>query len=82
MRIQKAKISFSSVRNEDLLQITLQSDVPAFFVEIETETDMVLSDNFMHLTSRMQRAVTGRLPKGYKGIPKIRVRSLCDSYEF
>ena len=82
MQIQKAEISFSSVRNADLLQITLQSNVPAFFVEIETEEDMVLSDNFMHLTDRMTCVVTGCLPKGYKGIPKIRVRSLCDSYEF
>lgn len=82
MRIKKAEITCSSVREGEQLIMTLRTDVPAFFVEIETEADMVLSDNFMHLTDGAEYIVTGQLPKGYKGIPGICVQSLCDSYEF
>lgn len=82
MHIKKANISCHCRRDGDFAYFTLQSDAPAFFVEIQTDVDMVLSDNFMHLTDAKQREVTGRLPEGYPGLPKVRVRSLCDSYAF
>lgn len=82
MRIKKAMISHTSIRKGNLLLITLQSSVPAFFVQIETDVDLVLSDNYMHLTNGKEWTVTGYLPEGYEGTPEIHVRSLCDSYEF
>ncbi len=81
MMLKKASITCSCEREGDLLALVLKSDVPAFFVEIETDVDMVLSDNFMHLTGQEEYRVTGKLPEGYAGIPKVKVWSLRDSYE-
>ena len=43
--------------------------------------DLVWSDNFMHLTGKEPYEITAVLPEGAEGVPKIRVRSLCDSWE-
>lgn len=80
MEIKKAEITCRSQREGDMLTIILQSDVPAFFVEAETGADIVLSDNFMHLTDSREYKISGRLPQGYEGVPKVRVHSLCDSF--
>lgn len=83
MKIKKAEIKYSCTREEDQLLITLKSNVPAFFTEIEVKgTDIILSDNFIHLTDNSEYKITGKIPDGYKGIPEICVHSLCDSYVF
>lgn len=82
MHLKKADISCSCRRVGDLAYFTLHSDVPAFFVEIETDVDMILSDNFMHITDGKQYEITGQLPEGYEGLPVVCVKSLCDSYAF
>lgn len=83
MNIKKAVICHKCTRKEDLLAITLKSDVPAFFVEARIkETDMVLSDNFIHLTDNKEHIITGKIPEGYNGQIEVSIQSLCDSYEF
>lgn len=82
MQIKKSTVSCTTARDGNRLSVTLRSTAPAFFVEIETDADLILSDNFMHLTDTQEHVVTGQLPSGYQGIPKVRVRSLCDSYHF
>lgn len=82
MRLKKAEITCACTRAGDMLCVSLKSSVPAFFVEIETDADMILSDNFMHMTETRDYTVTGKLPDGYEGIPAVRARSLCDSYEY
>lgn len=81
MHLQKAQITNRWEREGDVLKIYLTSNLPAFFVEVETNVDMVLSDNYMHLTEQKEYAITGNLPGGYEGMVKIAVHSLCDSYE-
>ena len=63
-----------------MLSLILKSDVPAFFVEIETDIDMVLSDNYMHLTEDREYKITGTLPDGYEGLPQVSIHSLSGSY--
>lgn len=82
MQIQKAVVSCTGIRTDNLLTVTLQSKIPAFFTAVETDADLVWSDNFMHLTDGQAHTITAQLPEGYIGIPKIHVKSLCDSYEF
>ena len=82
MHLKKAKVNCSCTRKGDELLVVLKSDVPAFFVEIETDADMVLSDNFIHMTENREYKITGTLPEGYQGLPQVNVQSLCDSYEF
>lgn len=82
MQIPKTEISCKCTRDGNILSVTLRSKEPAFFVEVETDADLVWSDNFMHLTDGKEHTVTARLPEGSEGMPKIRVRSLCDSYDF
>lgn len=82
MHLKKAKVTCNCTRKEDELLVVLKSDVPAFFVEIETDNDMVLSDNFIHMTENREYKITGTLPEGYQGLPQVNVQSLCDSYEF
>lgn len=83
MKIKKAEINYNLTRKNDQLVITLKSNVPAFFAEVEVkEADIILSDNFMHLTDNKEHKITGKLPEGFTGIPEISVQSLCDSYEF
>lgn len=70
-------------KKKDHLAITLKSDVPAFFVEARIkETDMVLSDNFIHLTDNKEHIITAKIPEGYNGQIEVSIQSLCDSYEF
>ncbi len=82
MQIPKTVISCTGTRSGNLLSVTLHSQTPAFFAEVETDADLVWSDNFMHLTDGKEHTVTAQLPQGYEGMPQLRVRSLCDSYEF
>ncbi len=83
MKIKKAEIKYSCTREEDQILITLKSNVPAFFTEIEVKgADIILSDNFIHLTDNSEYKITGKIPEGYKGIPEVCVYSLCDSYVF
>lgn len=82
MQIQKAVISCTGTRTDNLLTVILQSKTPAFFTAVETDADLVWSDNFIHLTDGQAHTITAQLPEGYIGIPKIHVKSLCDSYEF
>lgn len=83
MKIKKAEIKYSCTREENQLLIMLKSNVPAFFTEVEIKgADIILSDNFIHLTDNSGHKITGKLPEGYKGIPEICVHSLCDSYVF
>ena len=81
MQIEKAEITFEAKREGNLLTLQLKSDVPAFFVSVESDVDLVWSDNFMHLTGKEPYEITAVLPEGAEGVPKIRVRSLCDSWE-
>lgn len=81
MQIEKAEITFDAKREGNLLTLQLKSDVPAFFVSVESDVDLVWSDNFMHLTGKEPYEITAVLPEGAEGVPKIRVRSLCDSWE-
>ena len=81
MQIKKAEITFDVMIEGDLLTVRLKSDAPAFFVSVESNVDLVWSDNFMHLTGKEPYEITAVLPEGAEGVPKIRVRSLCDSWE-
>ena len=82
MHLKKTEVSCNCRRDGERVFFTLQSKVPAFFVEIQTDVDLVLSDNFIHLTDGKECEVTGQLPEGYEGLPTVEVRSLCDSYAF
>lgn len=82
MKIGTPHITCESVCKGGLLELTLKTDVPAFFVAIETDADLPLSDNFMHLTGPEEYKVTGKLPDGSAGIPQVRIYSLRDSYAF
>lgn len=81
MQIKKAEITFDVMIEGNLLTVRLKSDAPAFFVSVESNVDLVWSDNFMHLTGKEPYEITAVLPEGAEGVPKIRVRSLCDSWE-
>ena len=80
MQLKKATVTCSCNRKGDVLSLILKSDVPAFFVEIETDIDMVLSDNYMHLTEDREYKITGTLPDGYEGLPQVSIHSLSGSY--
>lgn len=80
MQIEKAEITFDAKREGNLLTLQLKSDVPAFFVSVESDVDLVWSDNFMHLTGKEPYEITAILPECVEGMPKIWVRSLCDSW--
>ena len=80
MQIKKAEITFDVMIEGNLLTVRLKSDAPAFFVSVESNVDLVWSDNFMHLTGKEPYEITAVLPEGAEGVPKIRVRSLCDSW--
>ena len=80
MQIEKAEITFDAKREGNLLTLQLKSDVPAFFVSVESDVDLVWSDNFMHLTGKEPYEIMAILPECVEGMPKIWVRSLCDSW--
>lgn len=80
MQIQKTEVTFEAKREGNLLSVQLQTDVPAFFVSVESDVDVVWSDNFMHLTEKKPYEITAVLPEGVEGVPDIYIRSLCDSW--
>ncbi len=85
LHLPKADIQYEVSRNltdDTQLNITLSCDVVALFVEITVhDIDIILSDNFIHLTDNKEHTITATLPDEYEGIPKITVRSVRDSYE-
>ena len=83
MNLKKVSINCSTTRVNDTLQITLKSDALALFTEITVHgVNVILSDNFLHLTDTKEHIVTGVLPTDYVGIPEVTVTSLSDSYSF
>ncbi|WP_455716497.1 beta-mannosidase [Anaerosporobacter sp.] len=83
MKLRNAAISSNTKREGNTLQITLKSDQLALFTEIEVQgVNVILSDNYIHLTDKKEHVITGELPEDYEGIPKVTVCSLCDSYSF
>lgn len=81
MNIPKATVQYRACVEDGVLHLYLKTDVPAFFVSVESEEDFVLSDNFFHLTTTEERHITAVLPESCQGIPAVTIRSLCDSWE-
>jgi beta-mannosidase len=83
MKLKNAVISCNANRVGNILEITLKSNELALFTEITVHgVNVILSDNFIHLTDRKEHVITGTLPDDYKGVPEVTVCSLCDSYSF
>lgn len=82
LRVPRIVVS-AACRKDGATVVTLASDVPALFVELEgIDEDLVFSDNYFHLDGRTPRSVTverGTLDPGRLGAA-LRVRSLRDSY--
>lgn len=81
MNIPKATVRYRTCVEDGVLHLYLKTDVPAFFVSVESEEDFVLSDNFFHLTTTEERHITAVLPENCQGVPAVTTRSLCDSWE-
>ena len=80
-RSKKAEITFDAKREGNLLTLQLKIRCSSnFFVSVESDVDLVWSDNFMHLTGKEPYEITAILPECVEGVPKIWVRSLCDSW--
>ena len=83
MKLKKASINYCTKRVNDTLLITLKADAAVFFTEITVHgVNVILSDNFFHLTDTKEHVIEGTLPSDYVGIPEVTVKSLCDSYSF
>lgn len=83
MKLRNAHIVCNTKREGNELQITLKSEKVALFTEVEVcGVNVILSDNYIHLTDKKEHVITGTLPKDYEGVPKVTVCSLCDSYSF
>ena len=83
MKLRKVSINYSTKRVTDTLHITLKADAVALFTEVTVHgVNVILSDNFFHLTDTNEHVITGTLPSDYVGIPEVTVKSLCDSYSF
>lgn len=83
MNLKKVSINCSATRVNNTLQIILKSDALALFTEITVHgVNVILSDNFFHLTDTKEHIFTGALPTDYVGIPEVTVTSLSDSYCF
>lgn len=83
MKLRKVSINYSTKIVNDTLLITLKAAAVALFTEITVHgVNVILSDNFFHLTDTNEHVITGILPSDYVGIPEVTVKSLCDSYSF
>lgn len=83
MKLRNAVISCITKREGNTLIITLKSDQLTLFTEVEVHgVNIILSDNYIHLTDKKEHVITGTIPEDYEGIPEVTVCSLCDSYSF
>lgn len=83
MQLKEAEIKVETVLKGSNLQISVQSDVFAPFVEITVQGEpVILSDNFIHLTDKKARMITATYKDNVKIAPKVTVRTLRDSYTF
>ncbi|WP_167957487.1 beta-mannosidase [Anaerosporobacter faecicola] len=83
MRLKQAHITCDVKRRENQLILTVASDAVALFTEITVHgVDVILSDNYFHLTDKEEHVITATLPEEYEGVPNVTICSLCDSYSF